>query len=55
MFDDTWEMAGIMNYLRISFDIGYTLSNQTRWPNWAKDDEFRPVRDASRQAAEMTN
>ena len=55
VFDDTWEMAGIMNYLRISFDIGYTLSNQTRWPNWAKDDEFRPVRDASRQAAEMTN
>ncbi len=51
VFDDTWEMAGIMNYLRISFDIGYTLSNQTRWPNWAKDDDFRAIRDASRQAA----
>ncbi|MCH8327425.1 MAG: M28 family peptidase [Candidatus Marinimicrobia bacterium] len=46
--DDTWDMAGIIDYLKITFDIGYTLSNQTKWPNWYKNDEFRPIRDESR-------
>ncbi|MCH7573847.1 MAG: M28 family peptidase [Candidatus Marinimicrobia bacterium] len=46
--DDTWDLAGIMNYLKISFDVGYTLSNDSKWPNWYKDDEFRALRDSTR-------
>lgn len=50
-FDDTWDLAGIMDYLQILFDIGYTISNQRRFPNWYKGDEFRPVREAAVKAA----
>ncbi len=50
-FDDTWDLAGIMDYLQILFDVGYTISNQRRFPNWYKGDEFRHVREAAVKAA----
>ncbi|MCH7858866.1 MAG: M28 family peptidase [Candidatus Marinimicrobia bacterium] len=50
-FDASWDLAGIRDYLRIAFDVGYTISNQTRFPNWYRGDEFRPIRDAAMDAA----
>jgi len=49
--DDTWDMAGIIDYIKITFEIGYTLSNESKWPNWYKDDEFRALRDSTRANA----
>lgn len=50
-FDASWDLAGIRDYLCIAFDVGYAISNQSKFPNWYKDDEFRPVRDAALEAA----
>jgi len=30
----------------VVFDIGYTLANSEKFPNWKEDDSFRPLRDA---------
>ncbi len=47
-YSEDLNVDGIMQYLQVVFDIGYTLSNSNDFPNWYKDDEFRPIRDASR-------
>ena len=47
-YSEDLNLDGIMQYLQVVFDIGYTLSNSNDFPNWYKDDEFRPIRDASR-------
>lgn len=48
-YSEDLNLDGIMQYLQVVFDIGYTLANSTEFPNWNKDDEFRPIRDASRR------
>ncbi len=50
-YDHSWDLSGAMEALGILFDVGYTISNQYRFPNWYKGDEFRPVRDAALKAA----
>jgi Zn-dependent M28 family amino/carboxypeptidase len=47
-YSDAWNLDGIMDYLQITFDIGYTLANSDKFPNWVKNDDFRLIRDASR-------
>ncbi len=51
-YSDDLNLDGIMQYLQVVFDIGYTLANSSKFPNWNKDDEFRALRDASRAEAE---
>ncbi|MCH7620135.1 MAG: M28 family peptidase [Candidatus Marinimicrobia bacterium] len=51
-YSDDLNVDGIMQYLQVVFDIGYTLANSSKFPNWNKDDEFRALRDASRAEAE---
>ena len=46
-YTPVWNLDRIMDYLQISFDVGYTLANSSKFPNWKKNDDFRPVRDAS--------
>ncbi|MCH8289307.1 MAG: M28 family peptidase, partial [Candidatus Marinimicrobia bacterium] len=52
-YTDDLNVDGIMQYLQVVFDIGYTLANSSKFPNWNKDDEFRALRDASRAEAEL--
>ena len=48
-YNEDLKLDGIMQYLQVVFDIGYTLSNSDKYPNWYEDDEFRAIRDATRQ------
>jgi Zn-dependent M28 family amino/carboxypeptidase len=50
-YSDTLEIGGILQYLQVTFDIGLTLANSRKFPNWVKNDDFRPIRDASREEA----
>ena len=52
-YSEELNVDGIMQYLQVVFDIGYTLANSSKYPNWNKEDEFRPIRDASRSKARM--
>jgi Zn-dependent M28 family amino/carboxypeptidase len=38
---------GLAHDLPLLYKLGSDLANSTRWPNWAKDSEFRGTRDAS--------
>jgi Zn-dependent M28 family amino/carboxypeptidase len=42
-----WTFAGMVNDLPILYKLGNDLANSRRWPDWAKDSEFRVTRDAS--------
>ena len=44
-YSDTLNVDGIMQYLQVTFDIGYTLANSNKFPNWSENDEFRSLRD----------
>ena len=52
-YNEDLKLDGIMQYLQVVFDVGYTLANSSKFPNWKKDDEFRPIRDASRSKVRM--
>ncbi|GAA0708750.1 M28 family metallopeptidase [Dokdonella soli] len=42
-----WTFAGMAHDLPMLYKVGGDLANSNRWPNWAKDSEFRATRDAS--------
>jgi Zn-dependent M28 family amino/carboxypeptidase len=43
----SWTFAGMVHDLPLLYALGADLANSTRWPDWAKDSEFRATRDAS--------
>ena len=43
----SWD--GMMADLRLYYAVGRMLAMSEAWPNWVEGDEFRAVRDQSRQ------
>jgi Zn-dependent M28 family amino/carboxypeptidase len=50
-FDPNWNWAGVEKDLQIYYAVGRSLAMTADWPNWVQGDEFRAIRDKSRQAA----
>ena len=50
-FDQSWDLSGIEDYVQIMFDVGYTIGNQSKFPNWKRGDDFRAVRDQALKVA----
>jgi Zn-dependent M28 family amino/carboxypeptidase len=50
-YDDNWDWSGVMADLRIYYAVARALAMTEAWPNWVEGDEFRLIRDASRQTA----
>ena len=48
-YDAKWDLSGPVADLKVLYDMGYKLANSERWPNWYSGNEFRQVRDRSRQ------
>ena len=44
--DETWDLSGMAEDLRLLFRIGYRLANTGVFPNWREGTEFRAARDA---------
>lgn len=42
-FDDAWELSGILNDIRVFFDVGYTLSMEKTFPKWKAGSEFKEI------------
>ncbi|WP_235938490.1 M28 family metallopeptidase [Chitinophaga solisilvae] len=40
----TWVMDGMVTDVRLLFDVGYTLSNETGFPQWKTGSEFKAYR-----------
>lgn len=50
-YDPAWDLSGILEDLVVYYDVGLTLANESSWPNWRTDSEFRAIRDRSRGVA----
>ncbi len=44
-FDESWDLDGAVDDLRVLFEVGYRMAQETRWPNWREGNEFRAARD----------
>ena len=42
-----WDFSGMVEDLRLLFDVGYRLSNESTYPSWKAGSEFKAVRDKS--------
>jgi Zn-dependent M28 family amino/carboxypeptidase len=42
-----WDFSGMIEDLRLLFDVGYRLSNETTFPGWKTGSEFKAIRDKS--------
>jgi Zn-dependent M28 family amino/carboxypeptidase len=42
-----WNFEGIVTDLRLLFDVGYRISNETTFPNWKTGSEFKAIREKS--------
>lgn len=41
---NTWTMDGMVEDIRLLFDVGYTLSNESSFPQWKQGSEFKAYR-----------
>jgi len=44
-FDEEWDLGGAVDDLRLLFEVGYRLAQESSWPNWRDGNEFRARRD----------
>jgi len=47
-YDPDWNWDGALADLTLNYQIGRMLADGSTWPNWLRGDEFRAIRDASR-------
>ncbi|MES2653565.1 MAG: M28 family metallopeptidase [Bacteroidota bacterium] len=44
-----WDFSGMVEDLRLLFDVGYRLSNETTFPGWKEGSEFKAIREKSKK------
>lgn len=42
-----WDFSGMVEDLRLLFEVGHKLSNETTFPKWKEGSEFKAIRDKS--------
>jgi len=47
-FDPKADVSGMVEDVRLLFDVGYRLSNETTFPKWKSGSEFKVVRDKAK-------
>jgi len=48
---DDWDLRGLAQDIELWFGIGLEVADSDTWPNWYEGNEFRAIRDQSREAA----
>ncbi len=48
-FSEDWDLSGMVQSMTIFHAVGEEIANSSDWPNWREGNEFRAIRDASRQ------
>jgi Zn-dependent M28 family amino/carboxypeptidase len=46
-FNDTWNLEGGIEDLKLLFMVGRRLATEDTWPVWKESSEFKPIRDKS--------
>lgn len=48
-YDESWDLDGLNQSIDAIFNISNELANSQQWPNWYDGNEFKSIRDASRE------
>ena len=48
-YDKSWDLDGLNQSIDVIFNISNELANSQQWPNWYDGNEFKSIRDASRE------
>ena len=48
-YDESWNLDGLNQSIDVIFNISNELANSQQWPNWYDGNEFKSIRDASRE------
>ena len=48
-YDESWNLEGLNQAIDVIFNISNDLANSQQWPNWYDGNEFKSIRDASRE------
>jgi Zn-dependent M28 family amino/carboxypeptidase len=46
-YQESWDVSGSIEDLRLLFEVGARVANGKRWPEWYEGNEFKAARDAS--------
>jgi Zn-dependent M28 family amino/carboxypeptidase len=49
-YDSNWDLSGVIEDVQALYAVGKRLADETTWPQWAADSEFRAAREASQKA-----
>jgi len=47
-YDAAWNVSGTLADLALYYDVGRAVANESGWPQWSDESEFRAIREASR-------
>ena len=45
-FSEEWDLSGAVDDIKLWFIIGYTIANESTFPNWSEGSEFKAIRDS---------
>ena len=48
-YDQSWDLDGLNQSIDVIFNISNELANSQQWPNWYDGNEFKSIRDTSRE------
>ncbi|OFW99931.1 MAG: peptidase M28 [Alphaproteobacteria bacterium RIFCSPHIGHO2_12_FULL_63_12] len=48
-YSPDWDLTGMAETAEILYEVGAQVANSSDWPNWRDGNEFRAIRDASRE------
>jgi len=51
-YDPNWDLSGVIEDIRALHAVGQRLADETSFPQWAADSEFRAARESSLRAAD---
>jgi Zn-dependent M28 family amino/carboxypeptidase len=50
-YDPNWDLSGVIEDVLALYAVGKRLADETTWPQWAADSEFKATREASLKSA----
>lgn len=48
-YDPNWDLSGVIDDVQALYAVGKRLADETTWPQWSADSEFRAAREASQK------
>ncbi len=48
-YDPNWDLSGVIEDVQALYAVGKRLADETTWPQWSADSEFRAAREASQK------